>query len=160
MCKKWIQFSAGTILAFTGIAKVWMGFGSSHILHNSDPIFGLYFGHLMLVVGILELAVAGVCLFNKSHTLAPVLVACLATNILVYRLGLWWMGWHRPCPCLGNLTDALHIPPETADTAIKIILVYLLICSYGTLFWLWRQRRKAEGRMQNDDVKPERELGV
>jgi hypothetical protein len=41
------------------------------------------------------------------------------------------------------LTDALHIKPETADTAMKIILAYLLIGSYGSLFWLWRQRRRA-----------------
>jgi cbb3-type cytochrome oxidase subunit 3 len=25
---------------------------------------------------------------------------------------------------------------------MKIILVYLLIGSYATLFWLWRQRKK------------------
>jgi hypothetical protein len=42
---------------------------------------------------------------------------------------------------MGNLTDALHIPPQTADTAMKIILAYLLLGSYGTLFWLWRQKR-------------------
>jgi len=26
---------------------------------------------------------------------------------------------------------------------MKIILAYLLIGSYATLFWLWRQRKKA-----------------
>ena len=54
---------------------------------------------------------------------------------------------------MGNLTDALHIPPQTADTAMKIILAYLLIGSYASLFWLWRQRGKAGGRMQNEEVK-------
>jgi hypothetical protein len=54
-----------------------------------------------------------------------------------------WVGWHKPCSCLGNLTDALHIPPQTADTAMKIILAYLLIGSYGNLFWLWRQCKKS-----------------
>ena len=32
--------------------------------------------------------------------------------------------------------DALHIPPQVADMAMKIILAYLLIGSYATLFWL------------------------
>jgi cbb3-type cytochrome oxidase subunit 3 len=36
----------------------------------------------------------------------------------------------------------LHIPPQTADTAMKIILAYLLIGSYATLFWLWRQQKR------------------
>jgi hypothetical protein len=53
------------------------------------------------------------------------------------------MGYHKPCNCLGNLTDALHIPLQTADTAMKIVLGYLLIGSYAILFWLWRQRRIA-----------------
>jgi hypothetical protein len=44
---------------------------------------------------------------------------------------------------MGNLTDALHISPQVADTAIKIILVYLLLGSYAALFWLWLQRKKA-----------------
>jgi hypothetical protein len=44
---------------------------------------------------------------------------------------------------MGYFTDALHIPPQTADTVMKIILAYLLIGSYATLFWLWQQRKKA-----------------
>jgi cbb3-type cytochrome oxidase subunit 3 len=40
--------------------------------------------------------------------------------------------------------DALHIPPQTADTAMKIILAYLLLGSYAMLFWLWRQRKKLQ----------------
>jgi len=43
---------------------------------------------------------------------------------------------------VGNLTDALHIPPQAADIAMKIILAYLFVGSYATLFWLWRQKRK------------------
>ena len=29
------------------------------------------------------------------------------TNFLIYRLGLWSIGWHRPCGCLGSLTGFL-----------------------------------------------------
>jgi hypothetical protein len=51
--------------------------------------------------------------------------------------------YHKPCPCLGNLTDALHISPQTDNPLVKIILGYLLIGSYTTLFWLWWQIRKS-----------------
>jgi hypothetical protein len=95
----------------------------------------------MLAVGVMELVVAMLCFFSRSIQLAVSCVAWLATNFLLYRFGFAWMGYHKPCSCLGNLTDALHIPPQTADTAMKIILAYLLIGSYATLFWLWRQRR-------------------
>ena len=70
-------------------------------------------------------------------------IAFLATNLAVYRSALWFIGWHRPCNCLGNLADALHVPPQVADNVMKGVLAYLLIGSYGTLFWLWRQKSKA-----------------
>src|ERR1022692_729687 len=44
------------------------------------------------------------------------------------------------CACLGNLTDALHISPQTAETAMKIILGYLPLGSYCRLFWPYRRR--------------------
>ena len=128
--------SAGAILALTGAAKLWSGLGTAKVLAVADPIIGIQFGHLMLVVGITEIVVALICFFSKSHKLALGLVAWLATNFLVYRLGLWWVGYHKPCSCLGNLTDALHISPQIADTAMKIILGYLLLGSYLALFSL------------------------
>ena len=139
---QWFSVSAGVILAITGIAKVWSGLGNSKLLAVADPIIGVHFGNLMLAVGFAEIVIAFVCFFGKRQTLALGLVAWLSTNFLFYRIGLWWMDWHRPCSCLGNLTDALHLPPQTADTAMKIILAYLLIGSYASLFWLWRQNRQ------------------
>ena len=133
--------SAGAILAITGIAKLWSGLGTSKFLAVIDPIFGIKFGQLMLAVGLAEIVVALVCFFSKRQTMALGFVAWISTNFVVYRLGLWWIGWHRPCGCLGNLTDALHISPQTADNIMKVLLAYLLIGSYGLLIWQWRQNR-------------------
>ena len=138
----WFIRTAAVILGITGVAKVWTAFAPTKVLAVADPFTGISFGHLMLTVGVLELIIAIICWFAKSLKLALVLIAWMATNFVVYRCGLLMIGWHKPCSCLGNLTDALHIPPQTADTAMKIILAYLLIGSYATLFWLWRQKRK------------------
>jgi Methylamine utilisation protein MauE len=138
---KWFVQSAGAVLAVTGVGKVWSGLGDSKFLAVVDPIIGIRFGHLMLAVGVAEIVFALVCFFNKRQTLALGLVAWLSTNFVIYRLGLWWMDWHRPCSCLGNLTDALHISPQTADNIMKVVLAYLLIGSYGLIFWQWRQGR-------------------
>ena len=133
--------SAGVILAFTGIAKAWSGLGNSKFLAVVDPIIGIKFGTLMLLVGVAEIAIALVCFFSKRQTLALGLVAWMSTNFVVYRLGLWWMDWKKPCSCLGNLTDAVHISPQLADNIMKVLLAYLLIGSYGLLVWQWKQRR-------------------
>lgn len=130
------------ILTVTGVWKIWSGLGSSKFLAVVDPIIGIKFGQLMLVVGLAEIVIALVCFFSKRQTLALGLVAWMSTNFVVYRLGLWWMGWKKPCSCLGNLTDALHISPETADNIMKAILTYLLIGSYGLLIWQWKEGKR------------------
>jgi len=135
--------SAGSVLATTGIAKVWSGLGNSKFLAVIDPIFGIKFGQLMLVVGAAEIVIAAICFFSKRQTLALGLVAWMSTNFVVYRLGLWWMDWKKPCSCLGNLTDAIHVSPQVADNIMKVLLAYLLIGSYGLLILRWKQRLSA-----------------
>ena len=137
----WFILTAAVILAITGIAKVWSGLGNSKFLAVVDPIIGIKFGQLMLAVGVAEIVVALVCFFSKRQTLALGLVAWISSNFVVYRVGLWWMDWHRPCNCLGNLTDALHLSPQTAENIMKVLLAYLLIGSYTLLFVNWRQNR-------------------
>jgi len=136
-------YSSGILLVITALAKLISSFGSGTILQMRDPLTGFQFQDLFRIVGGIEVAVALVCIFGKRTWLQAGLVAWLATSFLAYRIGLVAVGYHRPCSCMGNLTDALHIPPQTADTAMKIILAYLLLGSYATLFWLWRQHKKA-----------------
>jgi hypothetical protein len=70
------------------------------------------------------------------------LLAWLATSFLFYRFGLLLTGYHKPCGCLGNITDALHISPKNVDVGMKVILFYLLFGSYASLFWIWKQKRR------------------
>lgn len=137
-------WSAGLLFLATAVAKDLSASGSAPILQSSDPILGISFENVFWIVGGIETLVAFYCFFGERPILQLGLVAWLATNFLVYRIGLKWVGYHKPCSCLGNLTDALRISPETADTAMKIVLGYLLIGSYASLFWLWKQNRKAE----------------
>lgn len=138
----WFIASVVVILIVSGFAKMLSHFSSTKLLATPDPITGLSFGNLMLAAGVVEVVIAGVCLGNKSRLLSLALIAWLATSLVIYRLGLWWMGWKKPCNCLGNLTDALQISPQTADMGMKITLMYMLIGSYTALFFFWR---KSEG---------------
>ncbi len=134
--------SLGALLLATAIAKLVSAAGTARSLQQPDPVFLIPFQRVFAMVGTLEIFTALVCLFGKRVKLQACLVAWLATNFLLYRLTLLLIGWHKPCPCLGNLTDALHMSPKTAHNAMKIILAYLLIGSYATLFWLWRQKKR------------------
>jgi hypothetical protein len=134
--------TSGLVLIITAFAKFISASGSAHILKGYDPSLGIQYKHLFLIVGICELFVALTCFFNRHTVTKVILISWLSTMLLVYRISLLFVRWDKPCSCLGTLTGALHIPPQTADTFMKAVLIYLLIGSYVSLFWLWRQNYK------------------
>ena len=142
-------YSVAILLLITAAAKLISSGGYGKILLSVDPVTGFQIRYLLRIIGGIEIVVALVCLFSKQIWFRAGLSAWLGTCFLGYRLGLIFIGYHKPCSCLGNLTDALHISPQTADTAMKIILAYLLIGSYSILFWLWRQKRKTLSAMDS-----------
>lgn len=139
MEKKYIQ-SAGVILLFTGMCKFISACGGAPILQFWDPLFNISFRHLLWFVGGGECVVGLFCFVGGRTMIQAAIVAWLSTAFLIYRLALIWIGYHRPCMCMGNLTDALHIPAQTADNALKLVLAYLLLGSWATLVHLLRWR--------------------
>lgn len=141
---KFFVLSAAVLIGFAAAAKLVTSVGHSSILRVSDPIFLVQFRFLFGIVGFLELVVALLCLFSKRVRLQIGLIAFLASNLIAYRLGTLWLGYKKPCGCLGDLTGALGISPNTADSAMKFVLAYLFIGSYALLAWSrWRKRKSA-----------------
>ena len=129
------------ILAITATAKLFSGVsGVGGLLREYDPLLGLRFANLLYIAATLELGVAAICLFRPAVD-GLVAVAWLSTVFLVYRVGLWWTGWQKPCNCLGNLTDALHISPQLADNVMKGLLAFMFIGSVSLLVRHCHQRR-------------------
>lgn len=138
--KVFVRFAA-IVLLLTAIAKIASSLSDGAILQTRDPITQLKFGWLFRVVGVLEVMVALYGFFGKKTWMSVGILAWLATSFLSYRISLVAVGYHKPCSCLGSFTDSLHIPQQIADTAMKGVLAFLLIGSYTSLIWLWRQKR-------------------
>lgn len=137
---RFFLYSAGAILLFTAMAKFISSAGHGAILRMSDPLIGIPFRDILLLAASVEAVTAVICLLNNRIGLSAGLVAWLSTCLAAYRFSLWQIGWHKPCSCLGNLTDALQISPRLADNIMKGVLIYLLIGSYYTSLWLWRRK--------------------
>jgi len=135
--------SAGIILGLTALAKFVSAAGSAPILDKLDPILFLRFRYVFIFAGTLECGVAAVCFFGQSSQIKASVVSWLAGAFLLYRFGVYWVGYHSPCPCLGSLTEVLHIPPAIADLLTKIIIGYLFVGSVATLFSLRSSRMHA-----------------
>jgi hypothetical protein len=140
--RNWFVKFSGICLATTGVAKTLSAVGSARALDVSDPLFGIRFGQLLLLVGQAELLIAFFCLFTNKRQFSLLAVGWISTNFLVYRLGLWFIGWHHPCGCMGNLAGILHLSDRAADNIMKGVLAYLLIGSYLLLFLQWRAARR------------------
>jgi hypothetical protein len=135
-------YTSAILLLCTAVAKFISTSGSATILKVNDPIFGIPFRVVFWAVGTIEVAVALNCFFGRRTGIQAGGIAWLATCFLLYRVGLVLVGYHKSCPCLGSLTDALHVPPATAASVMRIVFGYLLVGSYATLLWLWRRERK------------------
>jgi hypothetical protein len=153
------KYSVVGLLLVTAQAKLVSTGSHAKILEQSDTLFLLPFRDLMWLGSSMELCVVLVCLSVKQTWLQAAAIAWLSTNFLLYRLGLWWTGYQKPCSCMGSLTDGLNISPDTADTIMKYVLAYLLIGSYTSLVWLWRRQSSAEGLMLTDEAKSEPKFG-
>ncbi|HKW30921.1 MAG TPA: hypothetical protein VJT54_16430 [Verrucomicrobiae bacterium] len=134
-------FSAAVLLFATSIAKLISVFGKSHILETHDPLFEVSYRNLLLIAGAFEFATSLVCFLVKSNIMRVGLVAWLATVFLMYRIGMPFVGYQQPCPCLGSLTGEIHISSQTANTVAKVILSYLLVGSYVALLGIWRRHK-------------------
>ena len=137
--------SAGVLLALTAVAKMWSAIGSARALDIADPLLGLPFRQLFLLVGLVELLIAFLCLFTDRQSLSLRAVGWISTNFLVYRLGLLLIGWNHPCACMGSLAGILHLSDQAADIIMKGVLGFLLVGSYLLLIAHWRQARLNKG---------------
>lgn len=147
--KKWSKrfiLSAGVLLFITGAAKIISALGKSAVLAKPDPMFGVPFNYLLLSVGLLELFITVVCLLPAKQNIALGLVAALSINFCGYRVGLWLTHWEGYCPCLGSLTQAIHMSRHQADLLTRAILVYLMLGSFSFLAsssWALKEKRRS-----------------
>jgi hypothetical protein len=136
---------AGISLGFAGLGKALSAIGAARALDTIDPLIGIPFRQLFLLVGLAELLIAFFGLFTDRRRFTLWAVAWLSTNFLLYRLGLWFIGWQHPCGGLGTLAGPLHLSDQAADNIMKGVLAFLLVGSYGILVSQWLRGRRAKG---------------
>lgn len=128
----------GAVLVFIGSVEVIGALGKSQVLDMPDPLFGVPFHYLMLVIGIIQLATACLLLFTNWRTAGLGLAAWIAANFLFSRVGLWNMGWHQSS---GFMADALGLSLGATDAITSLLSTFLLI---GSCAALWIERRLAQ----------------
>jgi hypothetical protein len=126
--------TAVLLLAVTALAKILAATGEARILGQPDPLLGLLsMRQSMLLAAALEIVVV-VLVYRAPNVLRKAeLLLWIAGVFLVYRIGLWWIGFEGSCRCLGNVGDVFGISAEIADWIAKGVLAYLLVGSGAIL---------------------------
>lgn len=104
------------------------------MLEDREPFFNLVpFRHLLLLAAWLEVSVV-LILFSKASSLVKWnAVTYLCVLFFCFRVGLWMVGYHKSCQCMGSVLSAFNIPDASADIFMKYVLFYLFGVSYSFL---------------------------
>src|SRR6187397_2652616 len=108
---KWVQnfiCCAGVVLLVAALFRFVIAAGNAPALAMPDPMFGIPLRDSVWIVGVLELAVALLCLFGRNTSLQIACLTWLVTNFFVICISAFWMGLHPQGTCIGGLTDPLH----------------------------------------------------
>jgi hypothetical protein len=138
-------YSVAVILFIAALTILFVAFGSNGILDQPDPLFFLNNRIIFFLLAAFEIGLSVFLLAGKTNWMKLALAAWLATSFLAYRLGIWWTNQPNIYSCLGNLTDALPIPPRTLDLIITVVLGYLFFGASAFLVLNRINRRKSIG---------------
>lgn len=134
----WLLLLAALLLLVTAVPKLAAVFGPGRGLQSPDIVFPFLTNRwVLLIAAIAELSVFTVCVLSRSSLIRSFSIAWLASMFTFYRVGLWIKGAKTTCGCLGLATSWLKISRPVAESIVELILVYLLIVSYGALFRIW-----------------------
>ena len=125
--------STQVILAITSLSKLISAGGKARVLAVSDPLFGVPNRDVLLCAGLVELAAVAYLHFGKDIRAKWLRLLWLSSVFILYRIGVWWTGAAKPCPCLGTLLDAIPLSTNTINGIFKVIIGYMFL---GSLFFL------------------------
>ena len=126
---KWVLRAirvAGFALVLAGMAKLATSTGSAKILQETDPIFGTPNRLVLVLIGMLEISIGGYCIIGKDRLLQSRLLLWIGCMFTIYRVGLWWINYHKPCTCLGAITESIGLTETQADSIMKFVLGFVV----------------------------------
>jgi hypothetical protein len=95
-----------------------------------DPLFTFLTERYMIVgAALIELGVVLYLSWQSSIQRRASAVIWLSTLFLIYRMGLWNIGFHGYCKCLGHWTTWLHLSERQTDIIAQAMIAFMLVGS-------------------------------
>jgi len=126
--------SVAAILFMTAAAKLFSLVAYYHTFRSRDPLLYLRSDILVSIVSVLEIGVATFLLSANRTGSKFWAIIWISSLFLIYRVGLWQIGYKGTCPCMGTPNSWLMLlKPIHMDLVMKGCLVYMLFFSLAFL---------------------------
>ena len=136
--------SVSILLLLTGTAKLISASQKVSVLAMSDPLIGfLTVKQTSIIAGILEVSVAIYILMRQNSNRQLEIIAWLSLLFITYHIGLYLIGFHGMCSCLGNANAWLKLSDSSINLAVKCLLAYFSIGSLLMLGLKWPYPQKS-----------------
>jgi len=132
--------STVALLAALAAAVFLCNWASETLIQPHDPVLLISTRILFWILGAVGSVLALICIFAKNPQLKLILILWFALNLIIYGIGLSWVGAHGAYGYLGGLADTFGLSTSTAETILKALFVYLLVGSSALLAWSWLQK--------------------
>jgi Methylamine utilisation protein MauE len=130
---KFYFYSIASLLILTAVAKLISATGTSQGLSTKDPVFGITVQHLLEGVGMMELFVAAFLLISRNTGYKSMVALGVSACFLMYRAAYWLNAPEQPCPCLGTITERLHMNKDVLSAMMLVFAIYMFL---GNLYLL------------------------
>jgi hypothetical protein len=107
---------------------------TSHIWESHDPILLITNKWVFILTGTTDLGLSAFLLMSDRQEIKLAFIAWFATNTMIYRLCVHFVGGHYLFSDIGNITNVYLFSPKRLDAAINVLLYIMLAGSYGLLF--------------------------
>jgi hypothetical protein len=118
-------FTSASVLSLTAIFKLFTLLTRADSLNGYDPVFGLKFKFLLLLVVNIELLVVVGCVFIRKTRNKLIAITWLSGCFLLYKVGIYAVDWKPSCNCLGFLSDLLSLSDHHAGIISTIISIIM-----------------------------------
>ena len=130
------------MLFFSGGGNFLWAFEKSQMLDVADPLLGMSLRYSVLVLGIAALVLGWLCVFTERKLSVFWVLCWVAVNLIVYRCGLWTMGWHHPFNEIRQVGQFIGLTPWMAD-GVHLAISLFPVVGWGTMIWLERRKIQA-----------------
>lgn len=100
-----------------------------------DPLLAISMDALLWILGLGALAVALVCVRSTKPRLQLALVGWFAANVVVYRVGLYWVGVPDIRGYVSSLAGVFNLSAGLAAGLLNGLFLYLFTVSAALLAW-------------------------